>query len=162
MKRTPFKRKIGKPIKRSRIRVKGVSDTAIIKDDIQDTLRLIVTYRDGGCVLRGIRGCGGEAEVVEGKVVSDVVIQADHLVTRANSATYADVRLVVCICKGCHGWKHWHEKEYEKLVRTVLPPERIKLWDQAEEYRQAHKTQKMDWNIELIALKSTLSKYQQL
>jgi hypothetical protein len=34
--------------------------------------------------------------------------QADHLTTRANSATYADTRLIVCACKGAHGWKKWH------------------------------------------------------
>jgi hypothetical protein len=48
--------------------------------------------------------------------------QADHLITRANSATYADTRLIVCACKGHHGWKKWHQKEYEALVRTLISP----------------------------------------
>lgn len=147
-------------MKRTKLRVKGTSTTAQIKQDIQDLVRLIVTYRDKGCVLRKLRKCGVEAKVVNRKVVSDTVIQADHLVTRANSATYADTRLIVCVCKGCHAWKHWNEKAYEKLVRITLPNERKNLWDKAEEARQAHKTYKMDWNLEKVVLEKELKFYE--
>lgn len=45
-----------------------------------------------------------------------IILQADHLTTRANSATFADTRLIVCVCKGHHGWKKWHQQEYEEVV----------------------------------------------
>ena len=32
-----------------------------------------------------------------------LILQADHVITRANSATYAETHLIVCVCKGHHG-----------------------------------------------------------
>ena len=116
------------------------------KREIQALLREIVIKRDGGCVLRKIRFC------------NDEVLQADHLITRANSATYADSRLVVCICRTCHGWKHWHEKEYDALVKTILPADRVLLWEKSEIERQSHRAHKMNWVLEIIALKQELKK----
>ena len=131
-------------MKKTRLRIKGVSDTATVKQDIQDTVRAIVIIRDGGCILRKIRNC------------YDSVLQADHLITRANSATYADTRLIVCICRSCHGWKKWNEIEYNNLVRQLISPERVKLWDACQKDREAHRTRKMDWKVELLALKQEL------
>src|SRR5260221_540382 len=117
MKRGTFKQKIRKPMKRTKLKVVGDNDTATLKQEIQDLVRLIVTYRDGGCAIRNFRHCGGEAHVSfckehnTVKIFSNNVIQADHLITRANSATYADTRLIVCICSGCHLWKKYHEIE---------------------------------------------------
>lgn len=148
MKRTGFKKKATVPLKRTRIRVAGKSTTAEDKKEIQRLVREIVMKRDGGCVLRKLRNCGGE--------IGQAVIQADHLITRGNSATFADTRLIVCLCRNCHGWKHYHEKEYEALVRTILPKQRIQLWDRCEEARQAHRTHKADWKIEILALKQEL------
>ncbi len=147
-------------MKRTKLRVKGDNDTALIKQDIQDLVRLIVTHRDGGCVLRRKRRCGAEAYVEDGKVICDTVIQADHLVTRANSASFADTRLIVCLCKGCHAWKHWNEKEYDELVKTVLHKDVIKLWDRVQADRHAHKTHKMDWVLEKLALEKELKMYE--
>ncbi len=144
-------------MKKTKLRVKGTSTTAQLKDDIQYLVRLIVTIRDGGCILRSKR-CGNTAHVEDNKVVSETVIQADHLVTRANSATFADTRLIVCLCKGCHGWKHWNEKEYDNLIKTVLKKDIVELWDRAEKDRQAHKTYKMDWAMEKLALERELAK----
>ncbi len=147
-------------MKRTRLRVKGDNNTALIKQDIQDLVRLIVTYRDRGCVLRKKRRCGAEATVKDRKVISETVIQADHLVTRANSATFADPRLIVCLCRGCHGWKHWNEKEYDELMKTVLHKDVVKLWERAEADRHAHKTYKVDWVLEKIVLEQTLTMYE--
>ena len=108
--------------------------------------------RDKGCILRNLRHCGGTLDT-EG-----VVIQADHLITRANSATYADSRLVVCICKGCHGWKHWHEKEYDLLIKTILPKKTIELWDKCQ--LESWRPSKMDWSSELVALEQELKNEQ--
>lgn len=164
MKRSWLKRKTGfKPsfsqMKRSKINVVGHSDTSTKKADIQALLRLIVTHRDGGCMLRDLRNCGGEAEVVDGKVISNVVIQAEHLVTRSNAATFSDTRLVVCICRDCHGWKHWNKDEYDDLVKTVLAPELVELWERCEADRRAHKTYKVDLSLEIVALKKELQFY---
>lgn len=166
MKRSGFKWKPRKPLKRTPLRPKSKSYTATIKDDIQCLLRVVVTLRDGGCILRNYRHCGGDASVevidtgnsFDYKVVSDVVIQADHLVTRANSATYADHRLVVCLCRPCHGWKHFNEKEYDALVKRILPKDRVELWDKCETERQSHRSHKPNWILEVIALRQEIKK----
>jgi len=137
-------------MKRGYLKRQGTSETAQIKREIQRLLREIVMLRDKGCILRNKRHCGGTLDT-EG-----VVIQADHLITRANVATYADSRLVVCVCKRCHAWKHWHEKEYDVLVKTVLSTETVKLWDRCQV--EIWKPHKVDWNVELLALQQEYEK----
>lgn len=152
MKRSWLQRKKTVPLKRTPIRFKGVSESSVLKDEIQFLLREVVMRRDGGCILRKYRFCGGE--------LGECVIQADHLITRSNSATYADSRLVVCVCKDCHGWKHWHKEEYDALVRTILPPDRVELWRRCEEdsWRPTPKG-KYDWKLHILQLKQELKSY---
>lgn len=128
-------------MKRTKLRVKGISSASQLKDDIQALVRAIVIKRDGTCILRKLRRC------------TDTVLQADHLITRSNSATYADTRLIVCLCRSCHGgFKQWHESEYNEIVRSILPKERVDLWDKCMQDMHAHRTKKMDWAIERVAL----------
>lgn len=139
------------------LRVKGHSDTADIKEEIQNTVRDIVIERDGGCIARDEdwHTCGGYAKD------GHLILQADHLETRASSATYADTRLIVCVCKGLHGWKKWNEKEYNERIRPLIGEERCKLWDKAHAARyQPHRKYTYDWNMELAALKQELRQYQ--
>ncbi len=95
---------------------------------IQALVREIVIKRDGGCILRNKRRCGGD--------VGFAVLQADHLITRANSATFADTRLIVCVCRSCHAWKSLgsnnRKAEYDTLVKTILPADRVALWERCE------------------------------
>ena len=141
---------------RTTLRVQGISDTATIKREIQYVAREIVIARDGGCVLRdlhydGIPECNGYANN------GQLILQADHLVTRSNSATFADTRLIVCVCKGHHSWKslgsNARKKEYDELVRTLVP-ERVKLWDECErDSWRPHRTGVYDLKLQLAALK---------
>jgi hypothetical protein len=87
-------------------------------------VRAIVIKRDGGCIARNEpwHTCTGYRNDGE------LILQADHIVTRANSATYADTRLI-CICKGLHGWKKWNEARYNELIRPLIGTERAALWD---------------------------------
>lgn len=101
------------------MRAVGQSDTAKTKERIQALLRQGVIARDGGCLLRDVRRCNGLPSV------PGVVLQANHLITRANSATFGDMRLVVCLCKRCHSWKslgdNMRKAQYDQLVRSLLP-----------------------------------------
>lgn len=128
------------------MRQSGKSEVSKLKREIQRLVREIVIRRDGGCVLNKIRHC------------EDSVLQADHLITRANSATYDDTRLIVCLCRTCHGWKHWHEREYNALVKTILDPKIVALWDQCEKdsWRPTHRIS-ADWSISIVALKQELA-----
>ena len=135
-------------MKRTRLKRKSDNPAAQAKDRIQALLRAIVIKRDKGCILRDVR------------ITHDEVLQADHLITRANSATYADYRLVVCLCRSCHGWKHWHHKEYDALVKTLLPKDRTDLWDRCErDSWKPKRTSASDWLLEEAALKQQLARY---
>jgi hypothetical protein len=139
-------------MKRSYLKRKSKSETALLKDEIQATVRKIVIKRDGGCILRDIRHCNGLPDT------PGVVLQADHLISRSHAGTFADPRLIVCVCRSCHGWKslgsNLRKAEYDRLVRTILPPDRVALWDRAEQ--NSWKPSKVDWKLELIALKQQL------
>jgi hypothetical protein len=141
------------------LRQTGKSDTAKVKERIQALLREIVIKRDGGCIL-GSFAPGTYAPPCNGYAQDGhLILQADHLITRANSATYADTRLIVCVCKGHHGWKKWHEREYNALVKTILPPERVALWEQAEaDSWRPHRAYHADWLKEEAALKQELAR----
>lgn len=141
-------------LRRMALRQIGTSETARLKQEIQRLVRAIVILRDGGCILRDVLGvppCGGYTKDGE------LVLQADHLITRANSATYDDTRLIVCVCKGHHGWKKYHQKEYEARVGSILPRARVLLWETAEEASWRPTRRYMaDWRLSIAALKQEL------
>jgi hypothetical protein len=147
---TPFRAK-------SRIRVVGHSDFGTTNQNIQNLLLAIVKIRDGGCILRNVPGhyCNGFAND------GHLILQADHLITRGNAATYGDSRLVVCVCKGAHGWKsvgsNVNKAQYDALVRTLLPAGRVKLWEacEADSWR-THRTTAYDWQMVEVALTAEL------
>lgn len=129
---------------------KGKSETTKIKDRIQALLREIVILRDGGCVVGRIRKCGNET------FNPNAVYQAEHLIERSNSATYADSRLVVCVCRNCHGWKHFKKSnhdQYDAMVKSVIEQERVKLWERCEqESWKPHRTSATDWRLHVANL----------
>ena len=157
--------KRGAPLRRytplrqkTRLAAHGKSESAQHKNRIQDLLRAIVIARDGGCILRGsfdAPACGGYTKAGE------LILQADHLVTRANSATYADSRLVVCLCKAHHGWKsvggNARKAQYDAIVRSILPRDRVKLWDACErDSVHPHRYYAQDWRLAIAALEQEL------
>jgi len=113
-----------------------------------------VIARDKGCILAKYRHC------------ADPVLQADHLITRANSATYADSRLVVCVCRSCHAWKslgsNRNKAQYDELIKTILPPDRVGLWERCErDSWRPHRQYTYDWKLALAALKQELRQLRQ-
>lgn len=160
LRRTGWKRKAKTPLKqglgasrKSVLRKLGKSPVSVQKRKIQALLRQIVMIRDKGCVLAQIR-CNRRIED------AGVVWQADHLLSRSNAATFGDSRLVVLVCQPCHAWKslgsNLRKAEYDRLVRTLLPKERVSLWDMAEIDAGRHKGVKMDWTLVEISLQKEL------
>ena len=131
-------------MKRTRLNKYSSHSAAQAKREIQALLRELVIKRDGGCVLRKLRHC------------NDPVLQADHLITRANSATYADYRLVVCLCRSCHGWKHFRKEEYDSILRGILPKDRVELWEKC--LRESWRPVKMDWQKEAMFIRQEIKK----
>jgi hypothetical protein len=143
--------------RRTPLASKGKSDITKLKEEIQALVRAIVIARDGGCIFRNYRRphCNGFDK--NGKLV----LQADHLITRANSATYADTRLIVCVCKGHHGWKNWHKPQYDARVKRLIGEERAALWQRCEEDSwRPNRTGAYDWRLAIAALKQELRQYE--
>lgn len=153
MKKTPFKRKITKPLKRTRLRVVGKSDTATLKKEIQAVLREIVIKRDGGCILRDYPEtgkCGGYRN--DGKLI----LQAEHLNSRSHTSTFADPRNVVCLCQRHHiYWKPQNSKRYWEIVEEQIGATR---WEWLQRAMQDRRAYKVDLKLELLALKQELKK----
>lgn len=163
MKRSGFKKKIIKPLKRTRLKMRGVNETSVLKEQIQDLVRDIVILRDDGCVFKKEKGhkCTGYAKD------GHLVLQADHLITRGNSETFADTRLIVCVCKGIHGWKsvgsNMRKTEYDERVKKLISPERVKLWEDCEKRRfNSYKMGVYDWKLEIVNLHVELREYKLL
>jgi hypothetical protein len=143
--------------KRNKLRMRGVSDTSVLKEEIQRLVREIVIKRDGGCIFRKEKGhvCSGYAND------GHLVLQADHLISRGNSETFADTRLIVCVCKGIHGWKsvgaNLRKAEYDKRVKKLISKERLELWNKCEKNRfNSYRMSAYDWKLEICNLKSEL------
>ena len=89
------------------------------------------------------------------------MLQYDHLITRANAASYAISKLGVCVCRPCHGWKKWHKEQYDALVKTLISPERAELWEKCEKDSwQPSRTTAMDWKLAIVVLENELKELQ--
>jgi hypothetical protein len=157
MKRSGFKQKARKPLKRTKLHIVGHSTTYELKQEIQDLVRQIVIKRDGGCIFKKEKGhiCTGYAND------GHLILQADHLISRGNSETFADTRLIVCVCKGIHGWKsvgaNLRKAEYDERVKKLISSERVKLWEDCEKRRfNSYKMGAYDWKLEIVNLTSEL------
>lgn len=156
LKRSPFKQKLCKPLRRTKLRLVGHSSTSELKAEIQGLLREIVIQRDGGCILRHYslkithqyQNCGGFRKD------GNLILQAEHLHTRSSAASFSDSRLVVCLCQRHHGYyKPQHADEYYRIVKEHIGIERSKLLTAVQNDHTPHKT---DLKLELLALKKEL------
>jgi len=148
LKRSYFKTKPHKPLRRTKLRLVGHSTTLELKKAIQGILRALVIARDRGCILRNYPeagNCGGYRKDGE------LILQCEHLLTRSNSATFGDPRNVVCLCRNHHVFfKPQHGKLYWELIRKHIGE---KLWNWLKRCEEDTTPHKVDWKMELIALK---------
>jgi hypothetical protein len=131
---TPLRRKT--PLKRtSKLNIESDADSAVVKKRIQALLRETAILRDGGCVLRWYPEageCGGYRK--DGQFI----LQAEHLVTRSSSATYADMRNIVCLCVHHHGhFKPQHSYLYWVLIERHIGPTNWAWFKRAEADKKA-------------------------
>lgn len=146
MRRTPLKRS-KTPLKRSRLRVNGVSDVSSIKREIQALLRELVILRDGGCVLRFSPETGQCSDI----------LQAEHLISRANSKFYADPRNIVCLCQRHHiFWKPQNSRLYWQLIAKVIGDQRQQWLELAEQDKTPCHKNLSDWKIDKAVLQQEI------
>jgi len=97
------------------------------------------------------RECGGWRKDGE------LILQGEHLHTRANASSFSDTRLLICLCQRHHiFYKPQHSDEYYRIVRKHIGKERSKLLTAVQEDRSSHK---VDLMLALVALKQELREY---
>jgi hypothetical protein len=148
-----IKRKDAKPIKKTALeketaRLLKWQSPVETKKRIQALLRQIVIISDGGCLLRN-----------DGVGMCSSVLQAEHLITRSRSATYADLRNIICLCTYHHGlYKPINGQNYWQLVEKHLRPKRWEWLKRAEADKKAYRFYASDWLMAENVLSEELNK----
>lgn len=134
-------------------KISGHETTKDLKKDIQALVREIAILRDGGCVLRHYPEAGRCGWL---RKDGQLILQAEHLITRGNSSTYGDMRNIVCLCAYHHTFfKPRYSKLYWDLIQKHLGEKRWKWFELAESDKKAYK---VDWKLVKIALTQELEK----
>lgn len=130
------------------------SPVAVAKRHIQALLRTYVILRDDGCILRKhpeTGKCGGVRKDGE------IILQAEHIFTRANSSTFADLENVVCLCLRHHFYfKPQHSDAYLRIIQDFLGPEKYEKLRQRS-LLSLHMTV-YDWSMAVTKLQAEIKK----
>ena len=145
-------------MRRTPLKKQSKSTSAQAKRRIQALLRKNAILRDGGCVLRNYPEageCGGYRNDGE------LILQAEHLISRTKASTYGDMRNIVCLCQRHHFfWKKQNSRLYWELIEDCIGKERWVWLKRAESDRKPYHFSLNDWiNIE-ISLTQDLQKYE--
>ena len=120
---------------RPRVKVLSVSK---VKKAIQAKLREKAIERDKTCVIGqngsllplNWRVCG------ERRQDGEIIVQAEHLVGRANSASYGDMDNIVLLCKRHHFYfKTQHAALYWDIIRKYIGEKR---WAKVQKWEHDH------------------------
>lgn len=131
-------------MKRTRLRRKSQSPTALLKDDVQSWLRAVVIARDKGCVLRDYPEAGK----------CNTILQAEHLNSRTHMISFGDSRIAVCLCSRHHiFWKPTNSARYWEIIEEIIGPTRWNLFQRIKADRMSHK---IDLKLAIIQLKREL------
>lgn len=146
-----FKQKPTTPMRRARLRVKGHSETADLRDQAQGLLRAIAIQRDKKCVLSNYPETG---KCGPHKKNGELILQYDHLNSRVHARSFSDSRLGILVCQRHHiFYKRQYPFEYERCAIDAIGKERAKLLYRVREDRTAYKT---DLKLEVLALEKEL------
>lgn len=159
--KTGFKQKLGKPMKRTRIargraklRVKGHSTTTELKDEIQALLRELAIKIYGTCVLSKYPETGACGSYT---IAGNLILQAEHLNSRSHTGTFGDMRNIILLCQRHHiYWKPQNSQRYWELIREIIGEERWTWYQRCKEDRTAYK---VDLKLILLDLKHQLKQY---
>lgn len=151
MKRTGFKQKLRKPLRRTKLRLVGHSTTTELKADIQALLRELAIKTYGTCVLSKYPETGKCGSYTKS---GNLILQAEHLNGRSNTATFGDMRNIVLLCQRHHiYWKPQNSEKYWELIRKIIGEERWNWYKRASEDRKAYK---IDLKLVKLALEQDL------
>ena len=139
------------------MRTTSKTESAQAKQRIQELLRKIGLQRQKGkCFFEGkvvdyrVHQCSGW------RADGELVMQYDHLNSRAYNVSYANPDCGVVICKGLHLWKKYHKDTYDKAARKYIGKKRRELWDRVADDKKIYPMSAYDWMKCELALKEEL------
>jgi hypothetical protein len=145
-------------VRRSPLKKKSESDTALVKDEIQSLLREGAILRDGGCILRHFYeagACGGYS------FDGELILQASHLNSRAHAVSFGDLRNIVCLCKHHHlYWKKQNPLPFAELVRRHIGEERWAIVQRFIADKKPYRMTLYDWKKIATGLRQELRQLQ--
>jgi hypothetical protein len=135
-------------MKRSKLRKSSISPVAKCKERIQYLCREIALKRDRTCFLANYSGagaCGGYRKD------GGLILQFDHLNSRARNISYGMPELGVLVCQRHHiFWKPQYPAQYEAFARDFIGEKRCILLDRVRADRKTYTFTLVDWlHIEL-------------
>lgn len=124
--------------------------SAQAKKRIQALIREIAIARDGGCILRNYPESGNCGYYT---AAGNLVLQAEHLVSREHSVSYGDMRNIVCLCNNHHMYfKKKNGLLYWELVRKHIGADRWEWVKIVEADRKPYPMSSHDWLKVEVAL----------
>ena len=143
------------PSRKHRIPKQGKSPISVVKRAIQAKLRENAIVRDKTCVISQHPEDVPENWKECGKYRKDgqLIVQAEHLCGRSQSACYADMDNIVLLCMRHHFYfKTQRAPIYWDIIRKHVGEERwakVKAW---EKDTSVHRFSAEDWRTKLQAL----------
>jgi hypothetical protein len=127
-----------------------------VKDRIQALLRQLAILRDVTCFASRypeLGACGGYRKDGE------LILQFDHLNTRARNISYGDPRLGILVCYRHHFYtKKQYPFEYERCAMDFIGKEREELLYRVRKDNRTYPMGKHDWLLVEIGLKQEIEK----
>lgn len=121
-------------MKRTPLRKRGKSESALLKRKIQAKVRELAIERDKTCVIGKYPSLLPQNWILCGSYTKDgkLILQAEHLVSRANTAFYADMDNILLVCSRHHlFFKQQCGQIYWDIVRKHLGEEhweKVQMW----------------------------------
>src|SRR3990167_4521339 len=144
-------------MKKSPLQQYGKSNVSKTKVKIQALLRELAIQRDKHCVLQDYP----EAGVCGSRATKDghLIIQAEHLISRARSVSFADMRNIVLLCQRHHGYfKEQNGRLYWELIEKIIGQERWNWIKKVEKDTKPYHMDLADWQKIEIVLYNELQK----
>ena|SRR3990167_348920 len=131
-------------MKKSPLQQYGKSNVSKTKVKIQALLRELAIQRDKHCVLQDYP----EAGVCGSRATKDghLIIQAEHLISRARSVSFGDMRNIVLLCQRHHGYfKEQNGRLYWELIEKIIGVERWAWIKKVERDTKSYPMSLSDW-----------------
>ncbi len=120
LKRTGFKRKKQKPLKKSWLKRKPPKKKKRKKDWIKTLHNACYKLWKEVCYKKWGRYCHVQRKYPEIRIKHTDVIQVDHCITRANKYFYYDIWNGTPVCSSCNRAKYFKQKSVDRAIEEIV------------------------------------------